>query len=209
MIPERTSPDPPVARPGFPVRLTSTLPVGSEMTVGAPFSRTTTPWRCAKLARRVDRIGEHLPQRDPREMRAISPGWGVRTGTGRIGSASGIPPAARAFRPSASTRRGPFHAFEELPDEPVGLGMASESGAEDERIPILAQGTGGSRAPRARHRARVGLGEREGHRLGELRLENRVQRSGNPDPHQARARAGGAPGGQAGCPGQSRAIPPR
>ena len=93
MIPERTSPVPPVARPGIAGRVDEDAARSDpRSTVGAPFSRTTTPWRWAK--RRAASIGSAstcrmgIPAR-----RAISPGWGVRTG--RVAS----------DRPAGSPRR--------------------------------------------------------------------------------------------------------
>jgi hypothetical protein len=42
-MPVSTSPDPPLAMPGFPVGLIQTAPSGAATTVPAPFSASQTP----------------------------------------------------------------------------------------------------------------------------------------------------------------------
>src|SRR4029077_16075830 len=76
MMPESTSPMPPLAMPGFPVGEIATAPSGAAITVGPPFKTVTTP--CSAANRRAIATRSSCTSRVvPPTRRAISPGCGV------------------------------------------------------------------------------------------------------------------------------------
>src|SRR6266550_1530522 len=104
MMPERTSPVPPLARAGTSCGSSLVLPSGCATTVCAPFNTTTAPHSLAALRAAAVRsaliASAVLPVRRP-----SSPGCGVRT---RFLPSLPLErcESARAFRPSASMTNG-------------------------------------------------------------------------------------------------------
>ena len=104
MTPLRTSPVPPVARPGLGKGAMRVGWPGAAMTVWAPFSISVTPHRLAHS--RATAMGSDWISATGKPVRVdISPGWGVSS-IGRRIWAGQFSMADRLFSPSASIRMG-------------------------------------------------------------------------------------------------------
>ncbi len=200
-MPLRTSPVPAVASAGLPPMLTPVSPSGSTTSVSSPFSTTTAPERCGRLAGRGQAVGLHVRRGPPEQAaeltrvrredrRGIATGQYLETGLGQRVQAVGID-QQRLLDPLGEPLR-----------KREAVRLPPQAGSQHDRIGPLGRLHHG--VHRGERQRAVLVGQRHAHHLGQLHLEDRVQRGRHPDAHPPRARAHRPRRGQADRAGQAR-----